>query len=268
MAVQRFFVREEHDSVCVVAAVRQCRLGTQKVEHSHQSTEGGFLSIATGPAIREDSPGLELVPSALWESKWRVLCKRALDVTIAASALVLFAPLMASVAILIKVTSPGPVLFRWKVVGKNGKPLKAFKFRSMYSEAENDKIKLQSQNEMRGPVFKMANDPRVTKVGRWVRKFSVDELPQLWSVLRGDLSLVGPRPPLQSEYVLFSEWQRSKLTVKPGITCLWQVGGRNRISDFDDWVRLDLEYIRNWSLWLDFKILIRTVPAVILGEGR
>ena len=227
------------------------------------------MIVATRETTEDSSSlRLELMPSPLWESRWRTLCKRALDIFVSAAALVFLVPALAILAVLVKVGSPGPVFFCWKIVGKGGKPLEAFKFRSMYSDADDRKTKLLSQNEMQGPVFKMASDPRITKIGRWLRKYSLDELPQLWSVLKGDLSLVGPRPPLQSEYVLFSEWQRLKLKVKPGITCLWQVGGRNQISNFDDWVRLDLEYIRNWSLWLDFKILIKTVPAVILGEGR
>jgi lipopolysaccharide/colanic/teichoic acid biosynthesis glycosyltransferase len=123
-------------------------------------------------------------------------------------------------------------------------------------------------NEMSGPVFKMTDDPRVTPFGRWLRKYSLDELPQLWSVLKSDMSLVGPRPPLQSEYALFSDWQKRKLQVKPGLTCLWQVSGRNYISNFDDWVKLDLEYINNWNLLLDFQILLRTIPVVIFGKGK
>ncbi len=121
---------------------------------------------------------------------------------------------------------------------------------------------------MNGPVFKMHNDPRVTPVGRVLRRFSLDELPQLWSVLKGEMSLVGPRPPLVSEYAEFTEFQKQKLAVKPGITCLWQISGRNEIRDFDEWVRLDLEYISNWSLWLDFKIMLLTIPYVARGTGR
>jgi lipopolysaccharide/colanic/teichoic acid biosynthesis glycosyltransferase len=130
------------------------------------------------------------------------------------------------------------------------------------------KEQLLSKNEMSGPVFKMARDPRVTPLGRILRKLSLDELPQFWSVFKGDMSLVGPRPPLQNEWEQFSDWQKKKLSVKPGMTCLWQVSGRNEVKDLDEWVRLDLRYIENWSLWLDFKILLKTIPAVVLGKGR
>jgi lipopolysaccharide/colanic/teichoic acid biosynthesis glycosyltransferase len=137
----------------------------------------------------------------------------------------------------------------------------------MVPNADALKARLMASNEMSGPVFKMRRDPRITAIGRFLRKFSLDELPQLWSVLKGDMSLVGPRPPLQSEYTVFTEQQKRKLEVKPGITCLWQISGRNDISDFDDWVRLDLQYIRDWSLWLDIKVLLLTIPAVLRGRG-
>jgi lipopolysaccharide/colanic/teichoic acid biosynthesis glycosyltransferase len=130
------------------------------------------------------------------------------------------------------------------------------------------KAELHALNEMKGPVFKLTNDPRVTRIGRWLRRYSLDELPQLYSVLKGDMSLVGPRPPLVTEYVSFTPYQRQKLAVKPGMTCLWQVTGRNKVSDFDSWVVLDLEYIRNWSLGLDFKILAQTVAEVLAGSGK
>jgi lipopolysaccharide/colanic/teichoic acid biosynthesis glycosyltransferase len=138
----------------------------------------------------------------------------------------------------------------------------------MVRNAEELKTKLGALNEMTGPVFKLTNDPRVTSVGRWLRRFSLDELPQLYSVLKGDISLVGPRPPLATEYVNFTEYQKQKLAVKPGITCLWQINGRNKIRNFDDWVELDLEYIRSWSLGLDLNILMRTVVEVFSGSGR
>ena len=130
------------------------------------------------------------------------------------------------------------------------------------------KARLEAQNEMTGPMFKITNDPRVTPVGAWMRKYSLDELPQLYSVLKGDMSLVGPRPPLVTEYEKFTAYQKQKLAVKPGITCLWQVSGRNDINDFDQWVSLDLEYIRNWSQRLDLQILLRTVRAVVSGSGK
>jgi len=171
-------------------------------------------------------------------------------------------------ATLVKLTSRGPVFYRWQVVGKGGQPFDGFKFRSMVANADELKHELQSRNEMTGPVFKLTDDPRVTRLGSWMRRYSLDELPQLYSVLKGDMSLVGPRPPLISEYAQFSDHQKQKLLVKPGITCLWQVNGRNEVRDFDDWVRLDLEYIRNWSLWLDLKILIKTAYVVFAGSGK
>lgn len=194
--------------------------------------------------------------------------KRTMDIIGASVGLILTAPIFFFAVVAVALSSPGPIFYRWRVVGERGKKFVSYKFRSMYQDADARKNALLDRNEMRGPVFKIANDPRITPVGRVLRKFSIDELPQLWSVLKGDMSLVGPRPPLQSEYEHFSEWQKLKLQVKPGITCLWQVGGRNGIADFNDWVKLDLEYIENWSLMLDVKILISTIPAVLLGKGR
>jgi lipopolysaccharide/colanic/teichoic acid biosynthesis glycosyltransferase len=168
----------------------------------------------------------------------------------------------------VKLSSPGPIFYRWKVVGCGGRPFTGYKFRSMVANADALRDELTSLNEMTGPVFKIANDPRITTVGAWLRKYSLDELPQLYSVLKGDMSLVGPRPPLVTEYEQFTEYQKQKMAVKPGITCLWQVSGRNQISDFDEWVRLDLEYIRRWSLSLDLAILMRTVETVFSGSGK
>jgi exopolysaccharide biosynthesis polyprenyl glycosylphosphotransferase len=175
---------------------------------------------------------------------------------------------LAVVAAVIKVTSPGPVLFRQQRSGRNGRPFTIYKFRTMVTNAEQLKHELAAMNEMSGPVFKVSQDPRVTRVGRWLRKFSIDEFPQLYNVLLGEMSLVGPRPLPVDEVKRFSDLaHRRRLSVKPGLTCLWQVSGRNDVSDFRDWVRLDLEYIDNWSLWLDLKILWWTVPVVLTGAG-
>ena len=193
--------------------------------------------------------------------------KRLFDIVVSALLLLLLSPLLALIALAVWLTSGRPILYRWPVVGLGGRPFTGYKFRTMVRDADRLKAQLLAHNEMRGPVFKMTNDPRVTPIGRVLRKFSLDELPQLWSVLKGDMSLVGPRPPLQSEWVHFEDWQRRKLSVKPGITCLWQVGGRNEIRDFDDWVRMDLQYIDHWSFWLDLEILLRTIPAVLFGRG-
>jgi exopolysaccharide biosynthesis polyprenyl glycosylphosphotransferase len=195
--------------------------------------------------------------------------KRFFDIVVAGILLTLLCPLFAFIALIIKLTSPeGPIFYRWKVVGLGERPFTGYKFRTMVPDADKLKDQLLNRNEMQGPVFKMKDDPRITPVGRFLRKYSLDELPQLWSVFKGDMSLVGPRPPLQSEWVQFESWQRRKLSVKPGITCLWQIAGRSEIHNFDEWVRLDLEYIDNWSLWLDFKILLLTIPAVLGGTGR
>jgi lipopolysaccharide/colanic/teichoic acid biosynthesis glycosyltransferase len=208
------------------------------------------------------------VLSPNWGRPLQVACKRVVDILAPALALVLLSPLFAVLAVLVKLTSPGPVFYHWKVVGKNGVPFTGYKFRSMVVDADALKSKLQGRNEMTGPVFKITNDPRVTAVGAWMRRYSLDELPQLYSVLKGDMSMVGPRPPLVTEYQQFTEYQKQKLAVRPGITCLWQVSGRNDIHDFDQWVRLDLEYIRNWSLSQDLRILLKTVGAVFSGSGK
>ena len=190
-----------------------------------------------------------------------------MDVVLSVVLLVVLAPLLALIAVLIKATSPGPLLYPCDWIGKDAKPFRGYKFRSMIVGAAAMEAELQARNEMNGPAFKLTNDPRVTPLGRILRKYSLDELPQLWNVLKGDISLVGPRAPRAHEYALFTEFHRRKLSVKPGITCLWQVEGRHRINDYDDWVRLDLDYIRRWSLWLDIVILARTAIVVFRGTG-
>jgi len=181
--------------------------------------------------------------------------------------LVVLGPIMAAIAWVVWAGSGPPILYRWRIVGRRGRYLTAYKFRTMAPDAEVARAALGGQNEMRGPVFKMRDDPRITPVGRVLRRYSLDELPQLWSVLKGEMSLVGPRPPLQREWEQFTPSQRRKLAVTPGITCLWQVSGRSDIRDFDRWVALDLQYIEQWSLWLDLKILGKTVVTVVSGKG-
>jgi lipopolysaccharide/colanic/teichoic acid biosynthesis glycosyltransferase len=212
-------------------------------------------------------PGVLLVPKH-YESE-ALFVKRCVDLLGAAALLVLVLPLLAVVALLIKGSAPrSPLLFRYRVVGKNGFSFIAYKFRTMVPGAEKLKDQLLDQNEMEGPVFKMKNDPRISPIGRFLRKYSIDELPQLWNVLQGDLSLVGPRPPWPHECQRYVFWQKRRLSIKPGLTCLWQVRGRNKVRKFDDWVNMDLEYIDNWSLWLDFKILLWTIPTVLKGTGQ
>ncbi len=201
-------------------------------------------------------------------SPWQLFLKRITDIVISALALTILSPLFLIIAALVKFTSPGPVFYQWRVVGINKKPFKSWKFRTMVENADELKAKLWDKNEMLGPVFKIRDDPRITRIGRTLRRFFLDELPQLYSILRGDMSLVGPRPPLVGEVNRFESWHRRKLSLKPGLTCLWQVSGRNEIRDFDDWARLDLEYIDNWSLWLDSKILFKTVYVVLSSSGR
>jgi lipopolysaccharide/colanic/teichoic acid biosynthesis glycosyltransferase len=179
----------------------------------------------------------------------------------------MLAPVLVIIALAVAFTSPGPVLYEWRVLGRRGRPFVGYKFRTMVRDAERLKRKLWTRNEMTGPVFKMRRDPRVTAVGRLLRKYSLDELPQLWSVLKGDMSLVGPRPPSPEEFADFEPWQRGKLAVTPGITCLWQVSGRSEIRDFEEWMRLDRQYIQQWSLGLDVRILLRTIPVVLKGNG-
>ncbi|MGA9389654.1 MAG: sugar transferase [Candidatus Sulfotelmatobacter sp.] len=203
-----------------------------------------------------------------WSSPLRLAVKRGIDIVVSACLLMLLSPFLLVLAVLVKLDSPGPIFYRWRVVGRNGRRFVGYKFRSMVANADALKPQLLARNEMTGPVFKLTHDPRITAFGAWMRRYSIDELPQLYSVLLGVMSLVGPRPPLESEFLQFTNFQKQKLSVKPGITCLWQVNGRNRVRDFDEWVRLDLEYIRTWSLTLDLKILLLTLVEVFRGSGK
>jgi lipopolysaccharide/colanic/teichoic acid biosynthesis glycosyltransferase len=192
--------------------------------------------------------------------------KRGLDLAGALVGLVIGAPIMLIAAMCIKLESRGPVLYKSKRVGRGGRPFTFFKLRSMVNDAHRHRHHLSHLNETDGPVFKIARDPRVTRIGRFLRTTSIDELPQLFNVLRGDMSLVGPRPPIAEEVAQYEPWQFRRLEVRPGLTCLWQISGRSRIG-FQEWMRLDLEYIRKQSFGLDIKILIRTIPAVLSREG-
>jgi exopolysaccharide biosynthesis polyprenyl glycosylphosphotransferase len=198
---------------------------------------------------------------------WPLFMKRALDITISVSLLLFLAPLLVGVAFAIKLTSPGSIFFLQERIGLNKRRFRICKFRTMVPDAEKMMAKLEDKNEVSGPVFKIKNDPRITPIGRFLRKSSIDELPQLFNVLKGDMSMVGPRPMAVRDYDGFNEdWQRRRFSVKPGITCLWQVNGRNSIP-FDQWMLLDMQYMDEWSLWLDLKIMAKTIPAVMRGEG-
>jgi exopolysaccharide biosynthesis polyprenyl glycosylphosphotransferase len=199
-------------------------------------------------------------------SRSMLLVKRGIDIVGAGIGLMLAAPLLALAAVAIKLSSPGPVLFRQSRAGLHGRPFDMLKLRTMYRDAEERQWDLLHLNEMDGPVFKIREDPRITTVGRLLRLYSVDELPQLWNVLTGDMSLVGPRPPIPAEVAQYQSSERRRLSMRPGLTCLWQISGRNTVG-FADWVKLDLEYIDKWSLTADLKILVKTVPTVLRGTG-
>ena len=227
-----------------------------------------FFGYITKNVTIDNVYGLSIISfNMLSRSELELFIKRIIDFTGALIALTLFSPFMIIAAIGIWISDGKPVLYNWNVIGIDKKPFKSWKFRTMVKDADKFKKDLINKNEMEGPVFKIKDDPRIIPFGRWLRKWSIDETPQLFSVLKGDMSLVGPRPTFPYELETFQSWQRRKLSIKPGITCLWQVNGRNQIAKFDDWVKLDLEYIDNWSLLLDIKILLKTIPSVLLGKG-
>jgi len=248
----------------VEAAIRACEL-----EGVEAWLVADFFKTQTSRSSFDDFYGWPvLVFRSTPESSWQRVLKHLIDFFGSLALLILLALPLTLVALLIKLTSPGPVLFRQQRSGLNGQPFILYKLRTMVTNAEQLKHELAAMNEMSGPVFKLSKDPRVTPLGKILRKFSIDELPQLYNVLRGEMSLVGPRPLPVDEVKRFNDLaHRRRLSMKPGLTCLWQISGRNNVNDFKDWVRLDLEYIDNWSLWLDLKILWRTVPIVLTGAG-
>jgi exopolysaccharide biosynthesis polyprenyl glycosylphosphotransferase len=226
-----------------------------------------FFDLKISKLRQTELDGIPLITFDTTPAKERQLfLKRLIDVLVSGLGLIILSPLFLLIIIAIRSTSKGPALYIQKRVGLNGRKFVLYKFRSMYKGAHQRLSELADRNEMGGPIFKIKNDPRITPVGKILRKFSLDELPQLFNVLRGDMSLVGPRPPIPKEVRQYELWQRRRLSMRPGITCLWQVSGRNRIG-FDEWMNLDLEYIDNWSLLLDMRILLRTVPAVLFGVG-
>ena len=209
-----------------------------------------------------------LVFRASPELSWAMLVKATMDRVLSAVGIVLLLPVFGVIAAAIRCTSPGPVFFRQRRAGLHGDPFEMWKFRTMCADAEQLRDELASRNVMRGPVFKVEDDPRVTQFGKWLRRTSMDELPQLYNVLKGEMSLVGPRPlPLYEVEKFERTAHRRRLSMKPGLTCLWQIRGRNKVTDFHDWVRMDLEYIDNWSVFLDVYILLRTIPVVLAGSG-
>jgi len=224
------------------------RMDRARPEDSHAASDGYLHFVTHEPAPHQQA------------------IKRLFDISSSAAALVALSPLLLTVAALIKLTSRGPIFFKQKRVGLHGKTFEMLKFRSMVINAEELKEKLAALNEQTGPVFKMKNDPRITPIGRFIRKYSIDELPQLLNVLRGEMSVVGPRPPLPKEVEKYAAWQRRRLSVRPGLTCIWQVSGRNQIS-FEEWMYLDMQYIDNWTLMTDLSLILRTVPVVVTGRG-
>jgi len=258
LSAQRSFFEQ------IEAAIRVCEL-----EGVEAWLVADFFKTQISRATFDDFYGRPiLVFRSAPEASWQGVLKQVLDFVCALVLVILSAVPLLVVAIVIKLTSPGPILFRQQRSGLNGRPFTIYKFRTMVSDAEQRKHELAAMNEMSGPVFKVTHDPRITRIGRVLRKFSIDEFPQLFNVVRGEMSLVGPRPLPVDETRRFNDLAyRRRLSVKPGLTCLWQISGRNNVKDFKDWVRLDLEYIDNWSLWLDLKILWLTIPVVLTGAG-
>ena len=242
---------------------------TSGVAARKAETFTGGEEQAPDPAVRPRRP-LFAVAAAIHvrqRSYPARVAKRTIDLAGSLLGLLLLTPLFVLVAVLVKLTSRGPVFFAQDRCGLGGQVFRFYKFRTMCADAETRKAELAHLNEMEGPAFKLKRDPRITRFGRLLRKLSIDELPQLWNVLRGDMSLVGPRPPLPDEVERYTNDQAQRLSVVPGITGLWQVSGRSLIADFDTWLQLDLQYARRWTLWLDLKILAKTVIVVLLTRG-
>jgi exopolysaccharide biosynthesis polyprenyl glycosylphosphotransferase len=266
-----------HNNVIDEAVFIVPRSCLDKIENSMQFCESAGLRINLAAdlyklkfskAKQTDVGGFPLLTFESTSDKFgHLFIKRLFDFAFSGIVLVCLFLFFIIIAVIIKISSEGPVFYNQLRCGLYGRKFKFYKFRTMTVDAESQLQNLYTYNEMNGPVFKMTNDPRITKVGKWLRRFSIDELPQLWNVMKGDMSLVGPRPPIPEEVENYDSWQRRRLSMRPGITCLWQVSGRSKIADFNEWMRLDLEYIDQWSLGLDFKILLKTIPAVFFGIG-
>jgi len=266
-------VRENVVDEVVVAIPRRFLNGMEDVVHMCEETGIETTILAdlfdtlianTHLSFVDDIPLLTF--STVPAQEWKLFIKALLDFLGAAFLIFGLAPLLIVIAFVVKLTSRGPVLYRQRRTGLQGREFLLYKFRSMYVDADERFNEVEHLNEMTGPVFKINRDPRVTRIGRVIRKTSLDELPQLFNVLKGEMSLVGPRPPIPHEVDQYKRWQHRRLSMKPGITCIWQVNGRNKIG-FEEWMKLDLQYIDNWSLGLDFKILFKTIPVVLFGYG-
>jgi len=267
------FLRQNVDNV--ILAARKENLGRAEDIISGCEEWGAEIWLFTDffhlLFAKKDIDILDGVPCLIYRTtpqfSWALIFKRVIDIAGALVLFILALPLMLLTAIGIKFTSKGPVIFKQKRVGLHGRKFIFYKFRSMVNNAEQRRQEFRDRNIMSGPVFKVKDDPRITPFGKFLRKSSIDELPQLWNVLKGEMSLVGPRPPLPKEVWHYKTWQRRRLSMKPGLTCLWQIQGRNKITDFNRWAELDLQYIDNWSLWLDMTILFKTVFVVLLHSG-
>ncbi len=223
-------------------------------------------SSRTPPVLQAEVPAFEPSPVEVQRSAAYELCKRVFDLVVGLMILVLLLPIIPVIAIMIRLDSRGSVFFKQDRVGRNGQVFPFYKFRSMYQGAEKRRKDVENLNEQDGPIFKVRNDPRITPVGRFLRKSSLDEIPQIFNVLRGEMSIVGPRPHMPAEVAQYQPWHRRRLEVTPGITCLWQISGRSQIS-FNEWMRLDMEYLKTRSLRTDLMIFFKTIPAVIARKG-
>jgi exopolysaccharide biosynthesis polyprenyl glycosylphosphotransferase len=238
-----------------------------EIEGVKTSIAADFFNMNIARFVSGDIEGVPLISfQTTIGEEWQLLLKRIFDIIVSLAGIALSLPVFGAISVFIKLFSPGPFVFKQIRSGLNGRKFVMYKFRTMVKGAEGMKDSLNGLNEMKGPVFKMKNDPRVTKFGAFLRRSSMDELPQLFNVLKGDMSIVGPRPPMPAEVEKYEIWQRRRLSMRPGLTCLWQINGRSNV-DFDKWMRLDLKYIDTWSLGLDFKILLKTIPAVLFLKG-
>ena len=231
------------------------------------SLAADLFELKIAKASQTEFEGIPLIAfDTTVAEEWQRFVKRAIDIIASGIGIIVLSPMFLIVAILIKITSPGPVFFIQKRVNLSGRRFILYKFRTMNKGAHRKRSELMHKNIMKGPVFKVIDDPRITPLGKFFRKFSIDEFPQLFNVFLGHMSLVGPRAMAAYEASKLEPWQRRRFSMRPGITCLWQISGRNKLS-FDEWMKLDLQYIDTWSLGLDFKILLKTIPAVLFARG-